>query len=310
MRSTLFLLPSDEVSIFVRGSSRRSTYGLEWAFSRVSSKQELDRLLDAMLEILSEPQTRNGIAEELKSRGYELKLKAGGGWGNKRTVHFVEIGGTSLSVGFLLRVMNGRNVICSGPSVGVEATYVRADKWLTDFRDASINEAESSLLRKYLHSFGPASVTDFAQWLGVYVRDAKKIWEREAREITEVEVDGLRGGVLESDIEELEKAKIEADVVNLLPNFDSFLMGHKSHHNVVDEANHKRVYRGQGWVSPVLFVNGRSMGVWSSIQVKGNLQIRVEAFSKLSSAVKSRIDEEASGLGQFLGYETVKTVMV
>lgn len=91
------------------------------------------------------------------------------------------------------------------------------------------------------------------------------------------------------------------------PNFDTFLLGHKSHRNVVDERNHKKVYRDQGWVSPVLLVNGRATGVWSYGQRKDQLEVRIAPFTNLSAEAKSQAREEASGLGGFLGSEEVRT---
>src|SRR5947209_4534812 len=87
MRRTLFLLPSDELAVFVRGTTRRATYHFRRALSRIGSQEKLDDLLDAVLGALEEPRTRSELAEILsKSHGYKLKSKAGGGWGNKRPV--------------------------------------------------------------------------------------------------------------------------------------------------------------------------------------------------------------------------------
>jgi uncharacterized protein YcaQ len=309
MRRTLFLVPSDELSIFVRGSFRRSAYNLQWAMARVSSKQALDKLLDTVMEILDQPRTRNDLAKELKSHGYRLRLRAGGGWGDTRSVPHVDVAGTSFSVGFLLHVIGARDVICSGPRAGNETTFVRADRWLPHWKDTAPEKAEEELLRKYLRSFGPATPADFALWLGLYMRDAREIWQRAADQIVEVEVDGAKASILEEDLQDLEKTEVDGPVVRLLPNFDSFLLGHKSHRNIVDEGNHKRVYRSQGWISPVLLVDGRSAGVWSYVQRKSELEVLVSPFSSLSPGVKSLIKEEASELGRFLSSPSVKTAI-
>lgn len=307
MRRTVFLLPSEELAVFARGSFRRSKYNLDWALSRISSKQELYKLLDVAYDILSEPRTRKDLSEALRSQGYRLKLKKGGGWGDSRAVSFVEVGGTSFSVSFLIHLVGARDVICFGPSVGAETTFVRAAEWLPRWKDMDSKKAEQELVLKYLKAFGPATLTDFALWLGVYVRDAKEIWSGLAGKIAEVEVDGVRSWLLESDLGKLEKAKLDRPVVRLLPNFDSFLLGHKSHRNIVDEANHKRVYRAQGWISSVLLVDGRCMGIWSSIARKNELEVLVEPFAKLQAAVVSQIKEEASDLGQFLRFSSIQT---
>jgi hypothetical protein len=305
----MFLFPSEELALYVRGTYRRSAYNLRWAQKRVSAELALDRLLDDIMEILSEPRTRNDIALLLKSKGYRVRSKAGGGWGDKRAVPWVQVGRTSLSVGFLLHVIGARDVICSGPNQGNESTFVNADQWLPHWKDVPVEEAEGQLLAKYLSAFGPATLADFALWAGMYVRDAKEIWALQKGKMAQVEVDGHAAWILRSDLTELEEARIEEFGVRLLPFFDSFLLGHKSHRDIVDEKNHKKVYRAQGWISPVVLVDGRAQGVWSYVQRKDDLEVRVAPFIKLSSRVSSQIQEQALDLGRFLGFPNVKTTM-
>jgi len=161
---------------------------------------------------------------------------------------------------------------------------------------------------KYLKAHGPATINDFAIWEGLYMKDAKDIWSKEAENIVEVDIQGTKASTLESDLPELESAKIDEPVVRLVPYFDSFLLGHKSHLNIVDERNRKKVYRPQGWVSPVVLVDGRAMGVWSHAQKKNDLEVKIIPFSKLPSQVTERAKEEALDLGRFLDCSSVKTM--
>jgi hypothetical protein len=310
MRGTMFLVPSNELSVFVRGSVRRAAYNLNWAIRHSESKEEVDKLLDRVAEILEEPRTRTQLAQMLtESHGYKTKSKAAGGWGDKRKVPHVKVGAISLSIGFLLHITRARDVICSGPNQGTEASYVRADKWIKNWKDIPQERAERELLVKYLKAHGPATINDFAIWEGLYMKDAKDIWSREIQNMVEVDIEGAKATILESDLSELENAEIEDPVVRLLPYFDSFLLGHKSHLNIVDEKNRKKIYRNQGWVSPVLLVDGRARGVWSHVQKKNDLEVKITPFSKLSNQLSERVEEETSDLGRFLGCENVKTIM-
>ena len=310
MRRTMFLLPSDQLAVFVRGTTRRAAYNFRYALSRIGSQEKLDKLLDAVLDALDEPRTRSDLAEILhKSHGYKLKSKAGGGWGNKRPVPWVEVGGSLLPVGWLLHVIAARDVIVSGPGDGNEATYVRADKWIPHWKDMPVEKAEHELLVKYLRAYEPTTLQDFALWAGMYVRDAKPIWEIEAENLVHVDVEGWKASILRSDLLDLERAELEEPVVRMLPYFDSFLLGHKSHRNIVDQRNRKKIYRDQGWVSPVLLVNGRAEGTWSHDLRKGILNCRVTPFSRVSTKVSSSIKEEASDLARFFECSDVKTVI-
>ncbi len=310
MRRTMFLLPSNELAIFVRGTTRRAAYHFRHALSRVGSQEKLDRLLDNVLEALREPRTRSELAETLsKTHGYKLKTKPGGGWGNKRPVPWVEVGKALLPIGWLLHVIAARDVVVSGPGDGNEATYVRADKWVPHWKDMTPEKAEQELLVKYLRAFGPSTLQDFALWAGMYVRDAHPIWQTAEENIVHVDVEGWKASILKSDLPDLEKAELGEPVVRLLPYFDSFLLGHKSHRNIVDQNNHKKVYRNQGWISPVILVDGQAQGVWSHKQNKNSLTVRVTPFSRSSSTVTSRIEDEASDLGRFLECSDVKTII-
>src|SRR5713101_6443083 len=65
MRGTMFLVPSNELSVFVRGSARRAAYNLSWAIRHSESKEEVDKLLDRVAEILEEPRTKTELAQML-----------------------------------------------------------------------------------------------------------------------------------------------------------------------------------------------------------------------------------------------------
>src|SRR2546430_17045605 len=82
--------------------------------------------------------------------------------------------------------------------------------------------------------------------------------------------------------------------------FRSFLLGVKDKSHLVDAAHYKRVYRPQGWLSPVVLIDGRVAGVWSYSRKRRRLEIRVEAFQTLRSADRAAIRDEAEERRRFL----------
>ena len=64
-----------------------------------------------------------------------------------------------------------------------------------------------------------------------------------------------------------------------------------------------RVYRSQGWLSPVLLVDGRMEGVWRHERKGGRLIIDIEPFAKQPEWVRRATEEEAEQLSRFLGGE-------
>ena len=308
MRRTLHLLPSDRLAVFVRGSARRAEREVAWVKTHGVGEQEVEELVAATLRVLDHPLTRPELADHLSSSlGLRVRAKRGDGWGSRRKVPGVEIGSLTLSAGYLLHLAGARGVVCSAPNRGSEATYVRADAWLPNWRDLPVEQAERLLLGTYLRAFAPATPSDYAWWTGMYQSDAQAIWASMETEMVPVEVEGWRAWALRRDLAELEETRAADGAVRLLPYFDSFLLGHKVKQHLVGEANWGRVFRPQGWVAPVVLRHGRAIGVWAHAQRGTRLRVRVEPFHHASGRTAGEIEEEARDLGRFLGCVSVDT---
>jgi hypothetical protein len=84
-----------------------------------------------------------------------------------------------------------------------------------------------------------------------------------------------------------------------LPHFDPYLLAHAEKEHLLANVHYKRVYRNQGWISPVVLIDGRVTGVWSHKIQGRTLLIQVDPFEKLSRAVRSGIEQEAAALAEF-----------
>ena len=62
-----------------------------------------------------------------------------------------------------------------------------------------------------------------------------------------------------------------------------------------------RVYRPQGWISPVLLVDGQLAGVWRHERKGKRLLVDVELFAPVPAAARRDAEEEAERLAAFLG---------
>jgi hypothetical protein len=116
----------------------------------------------------------------------------------------------------------------------------------------------------------------------------------------EVSIEDQRGWMLEEDFEQLANRDPGEPGLRLLPSFDPYLLGHASKDHLVDPRFYKQVYRGAGWISPVVLLGGRVVGTWSGERRGKRLSLRVESFENLSRKLRAAVEEEAAGLGSFL----------
>jgi hypothetical protein len=306
MRRTLFLVPAKHLATFVRGSARRAQKEINWALKKGVSERTIDKVVNATLSVLDEPLTRPEIAERVsRALGVQKRDVHGGGWGSNRKLAAVPVGHLNYPIVYLLHVVAARGVICYGAYQDNEPTFVRADAWISKWKDLSQEEAEGKLLRKYLQAYGPATEADFAIWCGISLTEAREIWSRERAGLTTVYVEGRSATILQKDLDELKNASFERPHVRLLPYFDVYLLGHKDRQHIVDKKHQSKVFRSQGWISPVVLVDGRVVGIWKHTQEKNRLLVNVEKFKPLSKQIRAAVQDEAQELGRFLSIPKV-----
>ncbi len=311
MRRTLYLLPSRDATLYCRGTARRADKEIRWMLAHEASRELLEHSLRELLDLLASPRTRTELAELLARRlRVRVESRRGGtGWGNRAKTPWIRFGGVSIPVGYALHLAGARGAVCLGPTRGAETTYVRVDAWTGEGRDLSQSEAERRLAQRYLRSFAPATPRDFAIWTGMTLTDAREIWGQFSARLVRVDFAGREAWALRADLPELQSSSLDQLSVRLLPHFDSFLLGHHDHGNVVGKPHHPRVYRGQGWVSPVLLVNGRVAGVWNHAIRGKTLKVHVEPFVTLSREAITLVREETASLSRFVGAAQAYTVI-
>lgn len=301
MRRTLFLVPSRHLAIFVRGTARRAEKEIRWALGKGVPARLVDAAIEAALAALDRPLTRPEIAERVsRTLGVRMRAFHGGGWGSRRKLAAVPVGELTYPVVELLHLAAARGVVCYGPPRGNEPTFVRADAWIPHWQDVPREQAEGTLLRRYLQAFGPATATDFALWTGMTLREAREIWAREQAGFASVNVEGRMAEILREDLDELAQAGFERPLIRLLPYFDSFLLGHKERDHLVAVKHRPKVYRAQGWIAPVVLVDGRVAAVWEHRREGDRLHVQVAKFMPLSRHIIAGIREEARDLSRFL----------
>ena len=310
MRGSLHLIPSRDFAMFVRGCARREARSTGWLARAGIPLARVERILAAIPDVLDKPLTRGELAVRIaESLKIKMKRRTGGGWGKSTESEGFAVGRAVLSVQGVVFLACMRGLACFGPMQGNETTFVRPDRWLPGWHDLPQDQAEEELLRRYLRAHGPASVADFAQWTYLKAGDAREVWGRLVDSLLPVRTDGRVAWLLRDDERALDRAAFESPCVRLLPLFDGFLLGLKEKDHLVDRAHYKAVYRPQGWISPVVLVDGRVAGVWSHERQGRRLSIRMEPFHEWPPQVRNRVRDEADDLGRFLGADEVRVLL-
>jgi len=285
MRLTLHLIPARDLAIYIAAVKPAALRRLQYWQARMGAKPHHVRaMVDAVADSLTdEPRTQQeliAVAKKKASRGLATWLK---------------------HVGIPVRpaVIEGR--IVYGPPRGAEATFVRADAWLGPQTAVGLEEARVELLRRFLGAFGPATPHDFAKWSGMNTSDARRVFESARGALAAVSVEGATGWVLGDDVRELMRSELNPDAVTLLGAFDSFLLAHATKEHLVDARFYKRVYRPQGWISPVVLRGGTIIGVWFPESAGQRTTLGVELFGRATPEVRRAIEREAEAMSAFLG---------
>lgn len=293
MRAALHLHPSNELLLVLGGlMPTRLPRERRWIEGAGLKEEEttamiLDGLKDG-------PLTRGQLVHYLAKRlGAKTKDWMDGGWGRKTE--------GSSTAWQLVRPAVARGLVCFGPSDGQEITFTRVDRWLRGPRSMPPEEeAEEALVRRHLGAFGPADARDLWAWSGVYVRRIRIILDRLRDELVEVDTGRRRGFLLRKDLPDLERDASDRGGVRLLPSFDPFLLGHRDRDHLVDRSHYNQVYKDQGWLAPVVLVDGRVAGTWSYQRRPGKLGVDVKMFHTFNKETRTEAKEEAHDLSRFL----------
>jgi hypothetical protein len=167
--------------------------------------------------------------------------------------------------------------------------------------------------RRFLAASGPVTREDFARWWGIPspARGARLLL-RLGGEVVRVEVEGAAAYALAADLPGLAEAGgrgkaagagAGSRTVRLLPAFDQYVVTASLHAERLMPGPFKaRVYRPQGWLSPVLLVGGRMDGVWRQEAKGRRLQVTIEPFAGPPPAwVRRAAEAEAERLAAWSG---------
>ncbi|MCL1636117.1 winged helix DNA-binding domain-containing protein [Luteimonas sp. SX5] len=190
-------------------------------------------------------------------------------------------------------------VICGGPRVGKQPTYVLADAWLPESKALPRDEALSALAARYFASRGPATAHDLAWWSGLTLKDAQAAVDGAERQLVGESIDGVV--YWSSAAADLRAAAVQR--VHLLPPFDEYLVAYRDRSIPLDPAFGPRVIGLNGLFNASLISGGRVAATWKR-KIKTVAEIGLEPLRPLRSSEVRAAADAVRRYGAFLGLET------
>ncbi len=285
MRQTLHFIPTDEFHLYIAALKPSRVAAVLRVMARCGiAREEGEALTPLIMEALAAgPLGRAAIAAAVRPK-VSKRVRA---WMEKVWSH--------------VRVPVAQGLVCYGAGEGNEVVFIRVDRWLPHLKPKTISatEAQCALLRKYLRAYGPATLTDFSHWAGIPMQEVRPLRALLEDELAEIPGDTKNCLLLREDVAVLNSSPAAKASIRLLPNFDSYLLAHRDKDHLVSAKHYKRVYRKQGWISPVVLIDGAVAGVWSHKLHGRRLLVEIEPFAKISRTERAGIEREAERLALY-----------
>ncbi|MBW4720016.1 winged helix DNA-binding domain-containing protein [Saccharothrix obliqua] len=278
MRGTLHLLPSREYPLWQAGFATYRHYRKPiWHRNFGITAEELDELLDGVSSALDgDPLTRFELADEVAARtSPHIGEKLRESWGA------------------YLKPASFQGRLVFGPGDGRLVRFTRPDRWLPPGEPAP-EDAVAEIALRFFAQQGPATREEFARWWGVQPAEGGRVLKALGDRIAPVDVAG-EPYWMRADLVEAVRDAEPVTGVRLLPAFDQYVVAATRHAaRLMTGGTPDRVYRPQGWLSPVLLVDGLMAGIWNREERGGKTTVTVEPFRSLSARARKAVLAEVA----------------
>ncbi len=288
MRGTLYILTKEMIPV-AYSATRTMVEKLsrQYAEYRGVSPEQYSTIAQSIIDIVT---GRELSTAELKR---ELALK----------LNLSAILNLMCDQGLLVRIQSGNSWKAKN------YTYALFHEYFSDIDLTELNETESttSLILKYLGSFGPATESDIAWWTGLTKTKVKESLDRIRGQIQQLNISNLAGDfiVLNPDMDLItNRAPAGKTTVNLLPTLDPYIMGYKQRDRYLDQENYDNVFDRSGNATSTILLNGRIIGVWDFSEAPVP-RLELFLFNEVKDEILQEIYSRAQKTGQFIAGEAV-----
>jgi uncharacterized protein YcaQ len=310
MRTTLHILPADEVPFFVQAyaerwgaaESQRGEALLVQAglCSEEEAAAVLQKLQGQVAGVLTErgPSTVSELSQALPALNAKVRHDVGKPYEGSFSVGSRLVPGLC-TLGTLIRAR---------PRGGWRSNlyaYAPLPDWLPgiDLDAVTPQEAQAWLVRRYLSAFGPVSLEDVQWWTGFSKGETQAALEALASVVTHVNIEGLGEGywMLVEDARRWSDFTLpDVPTVFLLPGLDPYIMGYKERDRFLALEHYSKVFDRAGNAMPTAWVDGRVVGAWGQ---RKDGSVVYGLFEPVPGEAQPLLAEEARRLEAFLDGE-------
>jgi DNA glycosylase AlkZ-like len=201
---------------------------------------------------------------------------------------------TDREIGRALGIGNEMRYAATTGTIAIRWEGARAPiVWTVARPKISPADACRELARRYLHIFGPTTATGFARWAGISRRSAADAFSSLEGSLLPVRSPLGDEWLLAEDEVAVRAAETAPAPARLLPSGDAyFLLDGSERELLVPRADQReRLWTSRVWPGALL-VAGEIRGTWRRAQHT----VRVEAWARLSRAMRDSIEAEARTL--------------
>ncbi|MFB9322370.1 winged helix DNA-binding domain-containing protein [Cryptosporangium minutisporangium] len=287
MRGTLHLLtPTDAGSYLSLLESTGFWRKPSWQRVTGLTPEQVDALTEKVADVLkgavlTREEMVAGVVADGRFAGMEERLRSG--WGQ------------------VLKPLAWRGVLCHGPNQGNKVTFTHPASRFPGWEGLpEPDDAAPVVIKAYLGAYGPATPETFDRWLSRNATSRPRLrrWFADLGDVlTEVDVDGRQAYVLTEHADELSAAP-ESAGVRLLGDFDQYVLGPGTDdETLLRKENRAAVSRTAGWISPIVVVNGRIVGVWEVV----DQEVVVTPFPDSDPLPPDQLEREAAHVARAKG---------
>lgn len=295
MRRTLFVVPSEEGSIFEAGASRQVAGNerkrlVGWLTAGMEARRIpafLTDLESRVLEVLSDGVERR--TQDLTAAVPELGTQVTLGTGKWTTQ-------TPISSRLLfLMAMDGRIVRtrAAGSWRSSQYHWAATETWFPERPEPTDPDTgRVEIARRYLAAHGPATIADLRWWTGWTTKEASAALAQ--LDIVMARLDDGGDALLLAD--DTDAVRAEDRVVALLPALDPAPMGWKQREWYLGSDGF-RLFDRNGNIGPSVWMEGRIVGGWAQ---RPTGEVVHELFEDIGSEASRQVEDEAAALTEWL----------